>query len=524
MSPSIRPSGGPDAVVIGGGHNGLVCAAYLARAGLRPLVLEARRAVGGCASTVDAVGARVNICNCDHIFFRTTSIAEDLNLAGHGLTYLDVDPNMVNLFWDGSTPWAVRRSVTETLDVLSATHPGEVNGYKRYVADTAPVAALLVEVATRLPTPANALRSVAGRRFRGAVRMARFARMSALDVARSYFSTDALVGPLMAMGPAVWGVSPADPGTGLGALGYAFRHAIGVGRPTGGSGALTDALQRSLEAAGGSVRCGARVSRIVTSGDRVVGVELGTGEVIETGIVVGACDPRAVLVDFLRDPPAGVVALRDRWAARPVPGGYESKIDAVIEELPRYRDLGPVTDTVSDPDDLLRPSSYICPPVEEICAAPGIVATGHVPESPVMFVNLPSVVDASMRPEGGHVFSLEALGTPYSLAGGWDPEGEPRRWLDRYGSLVEGDFAATIRDWRVVTPVDYERDFAMSRGYAPSFSGSPLSALAGRDRELTRYETPVEGLYLTGAGTFPGAGIWGASGRNAASVILQRHR
>jgi phytoene dehydrogenase-like protein len=105
-----------------------------------------------------------------------------------------------------------------------------------------------------------------------------------------------------------------------------------------------------------------------------------------------------------------------------------------------------------------------------------------------------------------------------------DSEGEPRRWLDRYGSLVEGDFAATIRDWRVVTPKDYERDFAMSRGYAPAFSGSPLSALSGRDRELTRYETPVEGLYLTGAGTFPGAGIWGASGRSAASVILQQHR
>jgi phytoene dehydrogenase-like protein len=120
------------------------------------------------------------------------------------------------------------------------------------------------------------------------------------------------------------------------------------------------------------------------------------------------------------------------------------------------------------------------------------------------------------------VFSLEVLRTPYGLRGGWAGSAEPQRWLDGFASLVAPGFADGIRRWRVVTPEDYERDFSMDCGYAPSFGGGPLAALVGRDRELTRYETPVGGLFLTGAGTFPGAGVWGASGRNAAAVVLRR--
>jgi phytoene dehydrogenase-like protein len=112
------------------------------------------------------------------------------------------------------------------------------------------------------------------------------------------------------------------------------------------------------------------------------------------------------------------------------------------------------------------------------------------------------------------------LFTPYRLRGGWDGSGEPQRWLDAFSTLVDNGFADAVRRWRVMTPIDYERDFGLDRGLAPAYEGTPLSALIGHERELTRYETPVRGLYLTGAGTFPGAGIWGASGRNAAHVIL----
>jgi phytoene dehydrogenase-like protein len=140
----------------------------------------------------------------------------------------------------------------------------------------------------------------------------------------------------------------------------------------------------------------------------------------------------------------------------------------------------------------------------------------------VFLANLPSVADPTMRPPGGgHVFSLEVLFTPYALAGGWAGSAEPGRWLEAYAGLVEHGFAASVQDWRAMTPERYEAEFHLPRGYAQSFAGGPLAALLGRDPELTRYQTPLGGLYLTGAATFPGAGVWGAPGRNAAQVVLR---
>ena len=105
-----------DAIVIGGGHNGLVCAAYLARAGLRTVLYEARETVGGCASSEDVFGARVNICNCDHISFRSTPVMDELDLASHGLRYLDIDPGTVNLTWHEGTVWPTFHDLERTLD------------------------------------------------------------------------------------------------------------------------------------------------------------------------------------------------------------------------------------------------------------------------------------------------------------------------------------------------------------------------------------------------------------------------
>ncbi len=139
----------------------------------------------------------------------------------------------------------------------------------------------------------------------------------------------------------------------------------------------------------------------------------------------------------------------------------------------------------------------------------------------MLFVNMPSVLDPTMRADGDHVLSLEVLFTPYALAGGWPGSAEPERWLGLLGELVEPGFLDSVRSWRAMTPDRYERELFLRRGHAPSFAGGPIAALAGKDPELTRYETPVAGLFLTGAATFPGAGVWGASGRNAAAVVLR---
>jgi phytoene dehydrogenase-like protein len=226
-------------------------------------------------------------------------------------------------------------------------------------------------------------------------------------------------------------------------------------------------------------------------------------------------------VTWLRNPPTSAGQLVERWRETPQREGYESKLDAVISELPRYHQLDPTL-----PERLgfepLHASAIIAPTIEQMAEAHRLMAAGRVAERPMFFANVPSVLDPSLRVGSDHILSLEALYTPYRLEGGWAASDEPTRWLEVYGRRVQPGFAESVRRHRTMTPEAYEREFFMPKGYATSYAGGPLAALRGRDRELTRYETPIRGLYLTGAATFPGAGVWGASGRNAARVILRR--
>lgn len=513
----------PDAVVVGAGHNGLVCAAYLARAGLDVVVLEARDTVGGCASTVDAIGARVNICNCDHLLVRTTPIVDELDLAAHGLTYLDVDPAQMQLAWSGGPAWPVFHDPDRTIDALRALNPADADGYRRYVAAARPVAELVTELAGTVPTAGAVSRRILERRARGVATLLRWSRMSCVDVLRSFFVTDAVIGPQATTGPAVWGISPAAPGTGLGAIGYALKHVGQTGRPRGGSGGLPTALAAAITRAGGCIRTAAPVAAVDCTGAGVHGVALTTGETIATPRVVVACDPRVALARWLRDPPAAARPLVARWRAAAAPEGYESKLDAVVTRLPRYRQFDSERLARLGVEDPLAPTTIVAPPVHGIVAAHTAAFTERrVADQPMFYVNLPSVRDASMQPAPGeHLLSLEVLFTPYRLAGGWESSAEPDRWIEAFGSLVEPGFVDGIRDRRVMTPPRYESEFHLPQGHATSFPGGPVAALLGRRRELSRYRTPVRGLYVTGAATFPGAGVWGASGRNAAHVILR---
>ncbi len=507
-----------DAVVIGAGHNGLVCAAYLARGGLRTLLVEARDAVGGTAASESFAGATVNICNCDHITFRTTPVMEELRLADHGLRYLDVEPAQVNMAWGGGQAWVMHHDAEQTLDGRARTHPTEVDGYRRYLRAAMPAVRMVFDQANDPPSLTGITKKVFARRGRGVSTLLRWSRRSAADVMREYFHTDALQGPAMVTGPMVWGISPEFPGTGLGALTYALRHVGTVGRPEGGSGMVPASLERSFRSFGGELRLATKVTAITCEGGRVRGVELDDGTEVTASVVVSACNPHDTFLRWLRDPPPQAHGLVERWRTTPHHEGYESKIDAVVSSVPRLRALAGLPD---DPHPLTG-TVIVAPSLADMHRGFELMGRGEVLERPGMFLNVPTVIDPSMAPAGRHVLSLECLYTPYRLAGGWPGSGEPRRWLEQLATLAEPGLLDSIDEWRAMTPDVYERDFHLPAGHATSFAGGPLAALLNRQPELTRYETPVDGLFLTGAATFPGAGVWGASGRNAALTVLAR--
>ncbi len=508
-----------EVIVVGAGHNGLICAAYLARAGVDTLLVEARGEVGGCASTVTDLDARFNICNCDHTMVRGMPVADELDLAAHGLRYLEPELGSVHRFHDGSPPWVFLHDVDAHLDALAAAYPAQVPGYRRYLADALPVAELLLEMARTTPSTGRMLGVVASRRAAGAAQLLRWSRMSMTDVMSRYFDDWHLTMPAVSSGPTVWGARPSAQGTGMAAAIYATRHLIKTGRPVGGSGALTDAVRASYEAAGGRVRCDSTVDRLLVHDGAVAGVRLTDGSTLTSTRVVAACDPQRVFVDWLDPVPSGARRMVDRYRQMPVHEGYESKVDAVLTTLPTYRDAA-LVDAIVPGADSLAPTTIVAPSPEQLARAHELRGEGRVAEHPTFLVNVPTVLDTEMQPKPDqHVLSLEVLFTPYSLEGGWPDSDEPARWLE----LLDGFMAPgtlQIDRWRSMTPDRYEAEFRMHRGHTPSYAGPPLRALVGRQREATRYRSPIDGLYLSGAGTFPGAGVFGASGRNSADAVI----
>ncbi len=509
----------PDVIVVGGGHNGLICAAYLARAGIDTLLLEARSHVGGCASTVKDLGASFNICNCDHTMIRAMPIAEELDLGAHGLHYLEAEAFGVNAFYDGSDPWVFFHETERQLEELAGSYPGQVDGYRRYLEDALPVAELVLEMARTKPSAARMLAGVTAKRAKGGFRLLDWSRQSSSDIFARYFDDWRLWMPAVSTGPTVWGVSPDTPGTGLAAATYATRHLVKTGRPAGGSGVLTDATRASFEAAGGRVQCDARVSALLVRDNDVRGVRLQDGTELVSNVVVAACDPQRVFLDWLDEIPAAAKRAVKTWQDQPVHEGYESKIDAVLSAVPTYAHEDQIHQRWPGLD-LVSPTTVISPTPEQLAVAHGKRAQGLVDDEPTLLVNVPSVMDPLMQSaEGGHVLSLEVLFTPYSLPGGWADSDEPERWFELWGRFLEPGTLDTVTDWRVMTPDKYESEFSMYKGHTPSFSAPPLSVLLGQNRQQTRYRTPINGLYLSGAGTFPGAGVFGAPGRNTADVV-----
>lgn len=507
-----------DIVVVGAGHNALVCAAYLAKAGYKVGVVERRAKVGGAVVTEEHVpGFKFDLGGSAHILINHTPIVKDLNLTAYGLEYIDIDPMFFAPFPDGSHI-TFYRDVDRTCESIARVSPADADNYRQYIARWQPMAEAMVETFLNEPTPVNFARSF-GKTGGGSDQIDRL--MTLLrgygQVLRSSFEGEQL--------PAVIGWMAAQSGPPPGelmsapfALWHPMYHVSGVRRPRGGSGMLTQALARMIEAHGGTIMTDLPVQRILTQGGRAYGVETASGEVITGRVIVSGAHiytTAQMLGDGL--PPSAQQLIQQ---AR-IGNGFGMIIRCAVEELPNYTAL-PTQNPEGDPHHMAM--QFICPSLDYLEHAYGDYLKGQPSREPGLIVMTWSAADKTLAPAGKHVMFVWAQYYPYELADGasWDDIAEQES--DRILSTLAA-YAPNVKDavigQLIETPLYLERTLGLLRGNVMHLEMSVDQMFMLRPAlSMSSYRAPVKGLYLTGASTHPGGGIMGAAGRNAAHVIL----
>jgi phytoene dehydrogenase-like protein len=522
-----------DTVVVGGGHNGLVAAAYLARTGLRTLVLERRPVLGGACVTEDLwPGYRVSRAAYVAGLLRP-AIVRELELVRRGLHLLRRDPSSFTPLPDGrglllgSDAEANAREIAQFSDRDARRYPV----YEAFLDRVARALEPLLDAAP--PDPARpALRDlpVLARTALGLLRLRRDLAAAAqllLGPARaaleSWFESEPLRGTLATDAVIGAWASPSTPGTGY----VLFHHVMGEtggargvwAYVRGGMGALSEAIAGAARAAGAEIRCEAPVRRVLLEGGRAAGVELETGEVVEAGTVVSNADPRRTLLGLVprealpAELAAGLEALDFRSGSL--------KLNLALAGLPSFAGRAGGKEARPEHRGTVHLGARSLDDLERAFEA---ARAGSLPERPMIELTLPSALDDSLAPAGRHVASMFVQWVPWQPAGSsWDAERD--RFADRCLSLVDEvapGFSRLVLHREVLAPPDLERVFGLSGGNL--FHGAMsldrllfLRPLPG----LARYRTPVPGLYLCGAGTHPGGGVMGACGRNAAREVLR---
>ena len=510
-----------DVVVVGSGHNALVAACYLARAGLDVEVVEKDTVIGGAVSTVERwPGYAVDRGSSAHIMIRHTGIVEDLGLDECGLTYLDLDPWGFAPFGPPDAQQAITfwGSLDRTCDSIAAVcgnHDAEA--YRAFATDWAARNEAVFAAFQDLPSAGRLGRHLwgAGKATDvGGLEMSRQFLQPGDQLLDEHFTDERLKTALSWLaaqsGPPMHEVATAD------LVGWsALLHTVAPGRAVGGSGALTAALAERLRRLGGTVRAGDGAASITRSGDRVTGVRTESGEQIRSRAVLAGCHVLTTL-ELLGDEALLTRAMR---AVR-VGNGLGMVVRLGSSDLPRYPSMADVSSYGAL--QLLAPSRA------HLRTAYGEFIAGRTPTEPAVLVMSFSAIDATIAPPGRHNISLWAQWHPYELADGTRWADVAAREADKIVAQVERaapGFAGTIEHLHVQTPEDLERELGLRRGNImhvemgldSMFVYRPLPELAG-------YRTPVRGLYLTGASTHPGGGVFGASGRTAARVMLAGRR
>lgn len=513
-----------DVIVIGAGHNGLACACYLARAGLKVLVLEMAERIGGAVHTAATIPGmpdyRFDTCSVVHNMINMTSILDELRLTQVGLQYAETDPFTTTFFSNGDY---VRfyRSLDRTCHEIARYNPHDADAYHRFITMADPV----VEVGL------GAFRSASdnGNSF-GEWRKRLAEGMKALQGSNPFQLMRQIVepyGPLLhetfaseyaragiAALAAHGTLGPHTPGAAFFVLWQAAYHRYGNWHAIGGSGALATAIRRRLELWGGEVCTGAPVERIEVNG-RVQGVRLAGGERIAARHVVAAINPQTALLSLLgaEHLPAELVA---RLRARHRSNAVQFVVHAALDRLPPWLDA---------PADVWNGMQSIAESVDQVRENFLEAEAGVAPRRPAAYLFTPSAIDASVAPSGKHGAYIACPSYPARFADGssWASNGEreAHRLLDAIEARAPG-FKASITGlaWRHAE--DWEREIGLLGGH-PMHLDMSLDQL-GPFRptiELASYRTPVPGLYISGAGSFPTGGVSAVPGRAAARALLR---
>ncbi len=500
-----------DVIVIGAGHNALITAAYAAQAGHRVAVFERRHIVGGAVATEELVpGYQFDIGGSAHILIRLTPVVEELELERYGLEYLEVDPLFFAPFEDGDSVFFYR-DVDRTCHELETRFPGEGDAYRRFIDDWLPFGESVREAFLTTPSPLElGKKLVWGSRSKVDWKSALSTIMRPYgDVVTQYFREEKVIAPLVWMA-AQSGPPPTEPMSAPFLLWHPLYHEGGIARPRGGSGMLTQALAAHIEDHGGKVFTNAAVAEILVEGSRAVGVRVGADVYTARAVVSGAhiLETNERLPAEHRSPSLDDVRVGNGFGA--------------IVRLALSR---PLTYASHPGDDARVALQLVCRDRRQISKAYGEFLAGSPASDPPIVAMSFSAVDPSLAPPGGEVLWLWAQYFPYELAGGaqWDDIG-PRvaeRIIDAFEVYAPGTKDSIVGSL-FQHPLWLERELGLRRGNVMHLEMSIDQMFAMRpSMELSRYRSHLKGLYLTGASTHPGGGIMGASGRNAARVLLK---
>jgi phytoene dehydrogenase-like protein len=514
---------GYDAIVIGAGHNGLVCSAYLARAGLSVLVLERDEVVGGATRTEEiAPGYRAPALLHDAGRLRRALIRDlvlDVRFLRPEVPAFAPNPDGGGI--------ALHSDPARTAEEFKPRSPQDAEAYVGFDRRIRSMASFMAHVAAATPPDVEepSLRdAIAGLRLGRAFRrlgdragreVLRTLPMPVADLVGDFFETDLVRALMASRGVALTAMGPWTAGSALAFLFDAVGGGGAAGQTAfvqGGPGALSRALEAAARRAGADVRTGAEVVAVASRNDRATGVALASGEEVAARAVVSAADPKRTL-RWLDPVVAGPTLL---WRGRHIRApGAVAKVNLALGGLPSFREV--------DDASQLSGRIVIGPGIDHLERAADDAKYGRISEAPWLEVTIPSIIDPTLAPEGCHVMSVFFHSAPYGLREGWSAKAR-----DRVGELALKtleSYAPGITDLvearEVLTPPGIEGRFGVT-------NGAVLHAEPGLDQFFAwrpllghgQYRFGIPGLYLAGSGAHPGGGITGAPGANAAREIL----